>query len=101
MWFVHTGQFHNEQLLTDVDANQPFRGSQPRLMTKRLWNAAIFLTTKKPPVLRAGYGVDFIVYFWFRGLATPFAEHGFWNNVQFLKLFNCTHSNVNKLNTHH
>ena len=64
MWFVHTGQIHQDQRLTGFYANEPFGGSQPRLMTKRLLNAAmiaaIFLTAKNPPVLRAGYCVDFI-----------------------------------------
>ena len=48
------------ELPTDI-----FGGSQPRLMTKLLlnaaMNAAIFWATKNPPDLRAGYGVDFIV----------------------------------------
>jgi len=65
LWFVHTGQLHNEQRLTGVDANDPFGGSQSRLTIKRLsnvaMNAAIFWATKNPPVLRAGYGIDFIV----------------------------------------
>ena len=65
MWCVHTGQIHQDQRLTGVDANEPFGGSQPLLTIKRLsnaaMNAAIFLATKNPPVLRAGYGVDFIV----------------------------------------
>ena len=65
MWFVHTGQLHNEQRLTGVDANDPFGGSQSRLTIKRLsnvaMNAAIFWATKNPPDLRAGYVID-IVY---------------------------------------
>ena len=65
MWFVHTGQIHHDQLLTGVDANDEFGGSQPRLTIKRLsnaaMNAAIFWATKNPPLLRAGYSVDFIV----------------------------------------
>jgi hypothetical protein len=64
LWFVHTGQLHNEQLLTGVDTKKPFLGSQPRLTIKRIsnaaMNAAIILTTKNPPVLRASYVIDFI-----------------------------------------
>ena len=65
MWFVHTGQLHHNQLLTGVDANDGFGGSQPRLTIKRLSNAAMnaanFWATKNPPDLRAGYVID-IVY---------------------------------------
>ena len=63
--FSPNGQLHHDQLLTDVDANDEFGVSQPSLTIKRLlnaaMNAAIFLTTKNPPDLRAGYVIDFIL----------------------------------------